>query len=71
MEAEAYYDGFAAAGTVGGEVEVLDVLKCLVGVYFFFQDLLPIGNVAESERYWDLEEQAYAGEGVGCQGGEA
>ena len=50
---------------------MLDVLKCLVGVYFFFQDLLPIGNVAESERYWDLEEQAYAGEGVGCQGGEA
>ena len=41
------------------------------GVSLFFQDLLPIGNVAESERYWDLEEQAYAGEGVGCQGSEA
>jgi hypothetical protein len=34
-------------------------------------DLLPLGNVAESECYWDLDEQAHTGEGVGCQGGEA
>ena len=36
-----------------------------------FLDLLPIGNVAESECYRDLDEQAHAGEGVGYQGGEA
>jgi hypothetical protein len=33
--------------------------------------LLPIGNVAETECYRDLDEQAHAGEGVGRQGGEA
>jgi hypothetical protein len=36
-----------------------------------FKNLLSVGNVAESESYRDLEEQAYAGEGVGLESGEA
>jgi hypothetical protein len=36
-----------------------------------FKNLLPVGNVAESESYRDLEEEAYAGECVGLESGEA
>jgi hypothetical protein len=37
----------------------------VVVVVLDFLHLLPIRNVAETECYWDLDEQAYAGEGVG------
>jgi hypothetical protein len=69
VQAEADYDCFATSGTA---VEKQGVRVCLVAAGFFFlKDLLPIRNVAESERYWNLQEQAYAGEGVGCQAGKA
>jgi hypothetical protein len=73
VKAEADYDCFTAAGTVKRvRVQSFDGIVLVGGwLLLIFLDSLSIGNVAESERYWYLDEQAYAGEKVGYQGGEA